>query len=636
MIHTFKCPSCGAPLKFDDSGDEAEATNMPCSYCGMSAAIPASLRPTVSTPKVPRRISLQVSNEIQALVGRGNKIQAIKLLREHTGLGLKASKDAIDAFADGDVDVLNQLLSVGSSRPVTARPQTGGCAGAVFSIALAAVLIGGVAIYTMNRAGINTPNVISVGPINIPLNNADGTDTPFSNLINTNTNTNAQTYDSLNMQGKAELVTWDDQAQPDIAGLAYHIKDSKNELAYIDGAKNKVNWRVDADIQSKFVTSADTVYVSNKTRLLAVNRSMGVPRWETSLSDTIAGSCDDCLALAGNRVIAMSNDSILQAFDVATGKRMWSLTLSPVVPRFFVWNDKVVAIDRDEAVVGLGTQVRVVDATGDVQTKFNITCTTPRTQDSVGGEESAYPYAAMQFDSAAGALYTWYGGFSSCVQKWDLTTGEAAWTTQLDADPPEQSDPRFVMSKDTLFMGGADQIFAVNTATGETTEIVKENADYDYMVPIDARDGVLVVQTTRTRGTRRLELWGVEVASGNKLWDVKFDEGGMMGGVFGRDGLAGFVRRGDDDVAWTAHIIPSGELVIVRLVGKPELQLTVETLNVKDGTSKGQQAIPLNKGDTFFSAPRVIGWHGATVWLHMDGQYYGVDTAAARITFHTP
>jgi hypothetical protein len=144
------------------------------------------------------------------------------------------------------------------------------------------------------------------------------------------------------------------------------------------------------------------------------------------------------------------------------------------------------------------------------------------------------------------------------------------------------------------------------------------------------------VQTTRTRGTRRLELWGMDVASGSKLWDVKFGEGGMMGGVFGRDRMSGFVKRGEEGVAWTAHIAPSGELMIVRLSGKPELQLTVEKLNLKDGTSKGQQAIPLNKGDTFFSAPVIIGWHGATVWLHMDGEYYSVDTAAARITFKTP
>lgn len=35
---------------------------------------------------------------VAAALRRGNKIDAIKLLREHTGLGLKEAKDAIDAF----------------------------------------------------------------------------------------------------------------------------------------------------------------------------------------------------------------------------------------------------------------------------------------------------------------------------------------------------------------------------------------------------------------------------------------------------------------------------------------------------------------------------------------------------------
>ena len=36
--------------------------------------------------------------EVRELVARGNKIQAIKVYREHTGLGLKESKDAIEAL----------------------------------------------------------------------------------------------------------------------------------------------------------------------------------------------------------------------------------------------------------------------------------------------------------------------------------------------------------------------------------------------------------------------------------------------------------------------------------------------------------------------------------------------------------
>ena len=37
-------------------------------------------------------------SEVQALVASGNKIQAIKVYRERTGLGLKEAKDAVEAL----------------------------------------------------------------------------------------------------------------------------------------------------------------------------------------------------------------------------------------------------------------------------------------------------------------------------------------------------------------------------------------------------------------------------------------------------------------------------------------------------------------------------------------------------------
>jgi ribosomal protein L7/L12 len=41
-----------------------------------------------------------LSSEVIEAIERGNKIEAIKLLRESTGLGLKEAKDIIDAYED--------------------------------------------------------------------------------------------------------------------------------------------------------------------------------------------------------------------------------------------------------------------------------------------------------------------------------------------------------------------------------------------------------------------------------------------------------------------------------------------------------------------------------------------------------
>lgn len=41
-------------------------------------------------------ITLQLGRELEALLSAGKKIEAIKVVRERTGLGLKESKDAVE------------------------------------------------------------------------------------------------------------------------------------------------------------------------------------------------------------------------------------------------------------------------------------------------------------------------------------------------------------------------------------------------------------------------------------------------------------------------------------------------------------------------------------------------------------
>jgi ribosomal protein L7/L12 len=49
-------------------------------------------------PPAPDLSTLDADREITALVARGSKIEAIKRVRELTGLGLKEAKDYVDAL----------------------------------------------------------------------------------------------------------------------------------------------------------------------------------------------------------------------------------------------------------------------------------------------------------------------------------------------------------------------------------------------------------------------------------------------------------------------------------------------------------------------------------------------------------
>jgi hypothetical protein len=67
----------------------------------------------------------EVEGELLSLLGRGEKIRAIKLYRERTGVGLKEAKDAVEALARRQGNV----------------PKGAGCAGLlVLSLGLCVVL----------------------------------------------------------------------------------------------------------------------------------------------------------------------------------------------------------------------------------------------------------------------------------------------------------------------------------------------------------------------------------------------------------------------------------------------------------------------------------------------------------------
>lgn len=73
------------------------AAQMPRSPQGTSpGSMPPSAAPQAAPAPGGTGLSPQVMLQIGAALAGGNKIEAIKLLREATGLDLKASKDAIE------------------------------------------------------------------------------------------------------------------------------------------------------------------------------------------------------------------------------------------------------------------------------------------------------------------------------------------------------------------------------------------------------------------------------------------------------------------------------------------------------------------------------------------------------------
>lgn len=109
MTQSFKCPSCGAPLSFENAGAMVR-----CPFCENSVVVPEEIRAQASPPPQANNFFGNILGqagkfaELGQLVRSGNKIAAIKLYRELFGSSLKDAKDAIERLEQGKpIEVMN-------------------------------------------------------------------------------------------------------------------------------------------------------------------------------------------------------------------------------------------------------------------------------------------------------------------------------------------------------------------------------------------------------------------------------------------------------------------------------------------------------------------------------------------------
>jgi hypothetical protein len=76
---------------------------------------------------------LEISDQVIAAIGAGRKIEAIKILREETGLGLKEAKDVVDSLA---------RAKRGESGGTPGMTEEGGAGGMIKMIVVIVVVLG--------------------------------------------------------------------------------------------------------------------------------------------------------------------------------------------------------------------------------------------------------------------------------------------------------------------------------------------------------------------------------------------------------------------------------------------------------------------------------------------------------------
>ena len=107
---SLHCPTCGAPLNVGEG-----ATIVDCSYCKNAVIVPEALRRVPLAQQAPSSLSPVNLGDIFLLVANNRKIEAIKQVRETTGLGLKQAKDVVEGLERGDPMALVNVLATGGN-----------------------------------------------------------------------------------------------------------------------------------------------------------------------------------------------------------------------------------------------------------------------------------------------------------------------------------------------------------------------------------------------------------------------------------------------------------------------------------------------------------------------------------------
>jgi outer membrane protein assembly factor BamB len=401
----------------------------------------------------------------------------------------------------------------------------------------------------------------------------------------------------------------------DLLVYTYGIDDSRYSVALIDGASQAARWQsqpLSKDAyQGQLVAGQDMIYLTDKDQLVALRLKDGALAWQAALAVEPQSSCDECVRLLGGHVIVLEKNSGVQSFDAQTGKLAWSKRLSDNTRRLPVAGKWLVTTQPSQEKDG--TIIAFLDpATGKPALQLDPHCPEPNTFSEFERPRADTPFL---FSPDAKTMYTMYGFFSQCAQAFDLSDGAVRWERTMEENmvPPSWYNNTALVTDQALYVNQDHMIWALNTADGNIRTLI-EDKEYN-MRPLARRDNVLIVLAAPTWDSQRQELWGVDVASGERRWQQSLKSHDL--------------RNGSSSGDWDWQLTPKG-LVVVQVL-RDDARLIVETLDPSSGASSARQETQLT--DLHMPSLYQPMWTDDTVYLKLDSQIYAIDLASGKIAY---
>lgn len=408
----------------------------------------------------------------------------------------------------------------------------------------------------------------------------------------------------------------------DLLGIGYESDDS-HRLVYLDFSQPEpVRWH-SGDLGSdayavNAVVNGDTIYTVYQTRLFALRRSDGTKLWETSLSDKLSAGCDTCLQADASQVYAITQLGTVHAFNGSTGQQVWSTTLNREPNTMFLLSTGLAVLDD---VNSQGAILLLDLLTG--EQKYQIAPTCPNKIFADDPQTLGITSRNIWVDPDLRSLYLAYGFFEpNCLEKWDTASGTRQWQTEMPEDIL-RSDLLTAIDGGILLLAPtmSGDLWAANPADGAARQLLSQQ-DY-YLRPLFTREGVVVVEAKRVKGSTRYEIWGLDSQSGKRLWQV------IPRAVDSFNDSATSIM--DSDGAFSAHPVDAG-LGLLQAVDDPAT-ITLDLIDIHTGVSLKQTSLAPPESSIF--SLDIIGWHGNLVWFEAE-DIFAVDVSSGATVVQWP
>lgn len=356
------------------------------------------------------------------------------------------------------------------------------------------------------------------------------------------------------------------------------------------------------------------VYVTEGSRLSALDRTTGELVWQASLANKLQTVCeseneeggDGCLVATGEAVVALNRDGTLQGFGAANGAPLWTHRLTFTPRAIYRAGQQIGVVDGE----GNSDAVfRLIDpAIGEVVQEIAPSCTID------GREQRPYPSDRYMVADGGRTLYVLGSGVYGCAWRYDLPSGELRWAY---VPPFAESELPFAWAFSSLAVGddaiyyaknpGSPQTLArLDAATGEPQEVYRAGRENFKLV--DASNGIVLVAAAPDYDSSAISLWGIDPEAGPDVDAVRWRMPLETDHAFNR---------------WFTRFGPAGLFVGVCLWDAKECHF--EVVDPATGVSQGRVTLPVEGtlGDVAFSAD--------TAWLNVWGKLYAIDLATGNL-----